>query len=71
MGYIAEAERKNVRTHFLEAKFLSILCDGSTDSAVVEEEIIYAQYTKKGEMFSNSFTRNLWLKLMHSILQLL
>ena len=34
--------------HFSEVKFLS---DGSTDSAIIEEEIIYAQYAKKGEVF--------------------
>ena len=31
--------------------FVSILSDGSTDSAVIEEEIVYARYAKKGEVF--------------------
>ena len=30
--------------------FLSLL-SGSTDSAVIEEEVVYAQYAKDGEIF--------------------
>ena len=51
VGYIAEVERNRIEAQFSNAKFVSILSDGSTDSAVIEEEIVYARYAKKGEVF--------------------
>ena len=42
VGYIAEIERNRIQAQFSNAEFVSILSDGSTDSAVIEEEIVYA-----------------------------
>ena len=35
----------------LKPNFLSVCSDGSTDSAITEEEILYARYAIKGEVF--------------------
>lgn len=48
--YIAEAERSKSREAFSHAQFVSLLSDSSTDSAVIEEEILYARYAVKGEV---------------------
>ena len=42
VGYIAEVERNRIQAQFSNAELVSILSDGSTDSAVIEEEIVYA-----------------------------
>lgn len=34
-----------------DAQFYSILSDGSTDSSIIEEEIVYARYVIQGEIF--------------------
>ena len=44
VGYIAAVERKHFQEQISDAHCFSILSDGSTDSAVIEEEIVYAQY---------------------------
>ena len=51
ISYIAMVERNNFQQELLSVGFLSLLSDGSTDSAVIEEEVVYAQYAKDGEIF--------------------
>ena len=50
IGYIADVERQKLRDQFHEAKYLTLTSDGSTDSSIIEEEIIYARYSMKGEV---------------------
>lgn len=48
--YIAETSRQEIVKLINDAKFLSVICDGCTDTAVQEEEIIYVRYSKSGEI---------------------
>lgn len=48
VGYIAQAEREQMIAAFEDVSFMAILSDGSTDSAVMEEEIIYIRYARAG-----------------------
>lgn len=41
-----KVERQKMKDNFRSHNFVSLLSDGSTDSAVIEE-ILYAQYAKK------------------------
>ena len=50
IGFIATVERQKIQKEFTNAKFFSILSDGSTDSAVIEEEIVYVQYAVQGKV---------------------
>ena len=50
IGYIADVERQKLRDQFHEAKYLTLTSDGSTDSSIIEEEIIYARYAMKAEV---------------------
>ncbi|XP_051803965.1 zinc finger protein 862-like isoform X3 [Acanthochromis polyacanthus] len=43
MRAIAEVEDEKIRSELCKAKFVSILCDGSTDSSGAENEIIYVR----------------------------
>ena len=51
ISYIAMVEQNNIEPELLSVGFLSLLSDGSTDSAAIEEDVVYAQYAKDGEMF--------------------
>lgn len=42
--YMGDDLKRNLNVDLANAKFFSVLCDGSTDSAVIEEEVIYALY---------------------------
>ena len=42
--YIAEVERLKLVEEYQKAKFISIVVDGSTDSAVREQEIVYLHH---------------------------
>ena len=33
-----------------EAEFLSLICDGSTDISVTEQEMVYITYSKAGDV---------------------
>ncbi len=48
--YIIEAERRKIQEELKDAKFFSVLSDGSTDCAVKEEELVYARFCKEGNM---------------------
>jgi hypothetical protein len=48
--FIAEAQRNEMRSTYKTAKFLTILSDGSTDSAVIEQEIVYCRYAVRGKV---------------------
>uniref|UniRef100_A0A1A8GAA0 HAT C-terminal dimerisation domain-containing protein n=2 Tax=Nothobranchius korthausae TaxID=1143690 RepID=A0A1A8GAA0_9TELE len=50
IGYIAQAEKERVQKEFAAGKFLSLMSDGCTDSAVIEEEIIYGRQAVKGQI---------------------
>ena len=50
--YIAEAERNKIREMLKSTRFLSIMSDGSTDSAVKEEELVYIRWSHKGKIES-------------------
>ena len=49
-GFIAEIERQKLVSDINNSKFLTIICDGSTDSGVQEEEIVYVRYCNSGEI---------------------
>jgi len=48
--FIAEEERGRMTKEYANAKFLAVLSDGSTDSAVVEEEIVYVRFAVAGKI---------------------
>ena len=52
VAHIAAVERSHIHNQFADARFFSLLSDGSTDSAVIEEEIVYAKYAKEGVVFT-------------------
>ncbi len=48
MVAIAEIERQKIERELTEAKFCSLMSDGSTDVSVVENEIVYVHFTVHG-----------------------
>lgn len=48
--YIAKAERDQLTKTIEEAKFCSVMVDGSTDRSVKEEELIYVRVCKEGKV---------------------
>ena len=52
-GFIAKAEQQKIREKFKEAKFLALLSDGSTDKAVIEQEIVYCRFAIEGIIHSH------------------
>ena len=50
MFYIAEAERKQLQEAPATTKFLSVMSDSSTDSAVMEEELVYVRWATAGKV---------------------
>lgn len=50
MFYIAETERIKLREALATSKFLSVMSDSSTDSAVMEEELVYVRWATAGKM---------------------
>ena len=46
--FIAEVEREEIRKKYYSAKFVSLLSDGSTDTSVLEQEIIYMRFSHRG-----------------------
>ena len=49
-SYIAQHERQQFVSSVNNAKFLSVICDGATDSSVQEEEIIYTRVCHNGSI---------------------
>jgi len=47
---IAEVERKKRSEKLHQTPFLSVMCDGSTDSAIREQEIVYIRFCSEGEV---------------------
>ena len=45
---IAQVERKSLASAVKTAKFVSVLSDGSTDSAVCEQEMFFLRYVEDG-----------------------
>ena len=50
VGAISAVERRSLETDIKEAKFISLMCDGSVDVATIENEVVYARYAIKGEV---------------------
>ena len=48
MKYIAEEQRNELQRELEQAKFCSVLSDGSTDTAVKEEELVYTRFCTRG-----------------------
>ena len=48
--YVAEVERIKLVEEINSVPFLSVLCDGSTDVSVQEQEIVYLRYVIAGEV---------------------
>lgn len=46
--YIAEDERRKMRARLSDGKFISVMSDGSLDSAVMEEEMVYVRSASDG-----------------------
>lgn len=44
---IAMTEREKIKTEVQSSDFVSILCDGSTDAAIIDNEIVYIRYVSK------------------------
>ena len=45
---IADVLKDDMRHTIQLSRFLSVLCDGSTDSSILEEEIVYLRFLKNG-----------------------
>lgn len=52
LHYIADMERKKIEDRLGKAKFISIMSDGSTDSAVKEQEMVYVRSSVGGKIES-------------------
>ena len=50
INYIADVERQKILQQLSQAKFLSLLSDGSTDVGVIENEAVYARICINGEV---------------------
>ena len=48
--YIVEDERRKMRARLSEGKFISVMSDGSLDSAVMEEEMVYVRSAGEGKV---------------------
>ena len=46
---IAQVEENKLREAIKSARFVSITCDGSMDSAVIKEEMLSVRYCEQGE----------------------
>lgn len=54
--YIAEVEHLKLVSRVMEAKFLSIILDGSMDSAVMKQELVYWRRCSGGEIQTHFLT---------------
>lgn len=50
MHYIAEVARRDLKNKIENLKCLAIMSDGSTDSAVMEEELLYTRVSQAGNV---------------------
>ena len=50
---IADAERKKLSDKLRRSNFVSVIVDGSTDSAMTETEMIYIQTCTSGSVSTN------------------
>lgn len=48
--YIAEDERRKMKARLSEGKFISVMSDGSLDSAVMEKEMVYVRSASEGKV---------------------
>ena len=47
---IAQVEKKKSRKAIKSARFVSIMCDGSTDLAGIEKDMVFVRYCEQGEI---------------------
>ena len=50
INMIAEVERKQLSERVQNAKFISLISDGTTDMSVTEAEIVYIRYSHEGKV---------------------
>ncbi|KAJ7997979.1 hypothetical protein DPEC_G00217780 [Dallia pectoralis] len=50
MHYITEVSRRQLKDKIDHSKYLAIMSDGSTDSAVLEEELLYTRVRQAGKV---------------------
>ena len=48
--HIAQAQRDEIKEMVAEAKFVSLICDGSTDNSYTEAELAYVWYCHQGSI---------------------
>ena len=48
--HIAQAQRDEIKQMVAEAKFVSLICDGSTDNSHTEAELAYVRYCHQGSI---------------------
>jgi hypothetical protein len=48
--YIAKTEKQKLVDQINELKYISVICDGCTDTAAIEEEIVYVRTCNKGDI---------------------
>ena len=48
--HIAQAQSKEIKEMVAEAKFVSLICDGSTDNSHTEAELVYVRYCHQGSI---------------------
>ena len=51
--YIAEVERNKLKQRYHESDFVALVIDGSTDSSVTEQELLYLRTSKNGVVTTN------------------
>ena len=52
-GAIAEVQRNEIRKLLVESKFVSVIVDGSMDSSITDNEMIYIQTCLQGTIQTN------------------
>ena len=53
MKAIDGVEREKVKYKLEQANFITVLSNGSTDVSAIENEIVYARYSVKGQIENN------------------
>ena len=65
--YIGDNLKRKMNADLAKAKFYSLLCDGSTDKAVIENEVIYALHFDPTPINSDSVEIKMSFIHMHQI----
>ena len=62
--YIAKTEKQKLVDQINESKYISVICDGCTDTAAIEEEIVYVRNCNKGKLRHLSWRSTTQIELM-------